>query len=60
MGLVNVPTIIYSCFVLHNICEMLDGNVDDDAVARQMALNRLQPENDPIAYILLTLQREHM
>ena len=48
IGLMNIPSIIYSCFVLHNICETLDGNnVDDDAVARQMARDRLQHQDGP-------------
>ena len=48
IGLMNIPSIIYSCFVLHNICETLDGNnVDDDAVARQMARDRLQRQDGP-------------
>ncbi len=34
--------------VLHNICETLDrDNVDEDAVARQIAHDRLQRQDDP-------------
>ena len=48
MGLMNVPSIIYSCFVLHNICETLHGNsVHDDAVGRQLEYDRLQPQDAP-------------
>ena len=54
MGLTNVQSIIYSCFVLHNICETLNGNsVDDDAVGRQLEYDRLQPQTTSILSILL-------
>lgn len=47
MNLTDIPMIIYSCFVLHNICEILPGNNVDDLVARQMAVDRLQQQNTP-------------
>lgn len=47
MGLFFVPCIIYACFVLHNLCELQDINIDDDAVARQVAHDISQPENAP-------------
>ena len=48
MGLNVIPSIIYACFVLHNICELQGMNVEDDVVAQQMAHDRLpQPENVP-------------
>ncbi|XP_068674456.1 uncharacterized protein [Montipora foliosa] len=48
MGLNVIPSIIYACFVLHNICELQGMNVEDDVVAQQMARDRLaQPENAP-------------
>ena len=47
MGLFSVPCIIYACFVLHNLCELQYINIDDDAVARQVAQDRSQPNNAP-------------
>ena len=47
MGLVFVPEIIYACFVLHNFCEKHGIAIEDDAVARQLAFERLQPDNAP-------------
>ena len=47
MGLVFVPCIVYACFVLHNFCEIHNVNIDDDAVACQVACDRLQPEDAP-------------
>ena len=47
MGLIYVPSIVYACFVLHNICEIRGINVDDDAVAHQVAYDRLQPQRAP-------------
>ena len=48
MGLNVIPSIIYACFVLHNICELRGMNVEEDIVAQQMARDRLaQPENAP-------------
>ena len=32
--------VIYSCFVLHNICEQNKSYVDEDLVKRQLALQR--------------------
>ena len=40
LGLVFVPTIVYSCFVLHNFCEKHGADVEE-AVARQLAYERL-------------------
>ena len=34
-------------FVLHNFCEIHNLNIDDDAVACQVAYDRLQPEDAP-------------
>ena len=58
----NVPSIIYSCFVLHNICEALNGSsVDDDAVARQLAYDRLQPPDAPdCLYSFNTAEGSHV
>ena len=47
MGLFFVLCIIYACFVLHNLCELQDINIDDDAVARQVAHDISQPKNAP-------------
>ena len=47
VGLVFVPSIVYACFVLHNFCEMQNMTIEDDAVARQVACDRLQPEDAP-------------
>lgn len=47
MGLVFVPEVIYACFVLHNFCEKHGIAIEDDAVARQLAFERLQPDNAP-------------
>lgn len=48
MGLNAIPSIIYACFVLHNICELRGMNVEDDVVKQQMARDRLAPpENAP-------------
>ena len=43
MGLVFVPSVVYACFVLHNFCEMQNMTTEDDAVARQVACDRLSP-----------------
>ena len=59
MGLVFVPEIIYAYFVLHNFCEK-HGIVIEDAVARQLVYERLQPDNAPDAFIPLTQQKGHM
>ena len=48
IGLNFIPSIIYARCVLHNICELQDMNVEDDALAQQIARDRLaQPENAP-------------
>ena len=48
IGLNFIPSIIYARCVLHNICELQDMNVQDDALAQQIAPDRLaQPENAP-------------
>ena len=48
IGLKFIPTLIYACCVLHNICELRGMNVEDDALAQQMERDRLaQPENTP-------------
>ena len=61
MGLVFVLCFIYACFVLHNFCELQDMNIDDDAVARQVAQDRLQPENAPDRlYSLNTAEGAHV
>ena len=43
MGLIYVPSIVYACFVLHNISEIRGIDVDDDAVE----YDRLQPQCAP-------------
>lgn len=61
MGLLFVPSIVYACFVLHNICEIRGMNIDDDAVARQVARDRMQPENAPDRlYSFNTAEGAHM
>ena len=45
MGLTSIPSIIYSCFVLHNICEIQGVNLDDDLVAQQIAYDRATQPN---------------
>ena len=48
MGLNFIPSIIYACCVLHNICELQGMNVEDDVLAQQIACGRLaQPANAP-------------
>ena len=47
MRLVFLPNILYTCFVLHNICEKHGASVEDVAVARQLAYERLLPDNAP-------------
>ena len=48
IGLKFIPTLIYACCVLHNICELRGMNVEDDALAQEMERDRLaQPENTP-------------
>ena len=48
MGLNFIPSIIYACCVLHNICELQGMNVEDDVLAQQITRDRLaQPENAP-------------
>ena len=47
MGLVFLPSVVCACFVLHNFCEMQNMTIEDDAVARQVASDRLQPEDAP-------------
>ena len=48
MGLNFIPSIIYACCVIHNICELQGMNVEDDVLAQQIARNRLaQPEIAP-------------
>ena len=42
MGILNVLSLIYSCFVLRNIYETLNGSsMDENIVARQLAHDRL-------------------
>lgn len=45
VGLVFVPSVVYACFVLHNFCDMQNMTIEDDAVARQVACDRMQPED---------------
>ena len=59
MGLVYVPCIVYACFVLHNIGETRDMNIDNDAVAQQVAHDRLQPENAPDRLYSFTVDPRH-
>ena len=47
VGLVFVPSVVYACFVLHNFCEMQNMTIENDAVARQVTCDRLQPEDAP-------------
>ena len=47
MGLGFFPSIVYACFVLHNFCEIQNMTIEDDAVARQVACDRLQSEDAP-------------
>lgn len=46
IGLVFVLCIVYACFVPHILCE-IRMTIDDDTVARQVAHDRLQPEDAP-------------
>ena len=42
MGLKSVPNIVYTCFFLHNICEMKGVPIDeDDIVVWQIAQDKL-------------------
>ena len=45
MALKSVPNIVYTCFVLHNICEMKGVTIDDGIVARQIAQDKLTQPN---------------
>ena len=45
--------------VLHNICETRDMNIDNDAVAQQVAHDRLQPENAPDRLYSFTVDPRH-
>ena len=48
MKLEHVPQIIYSCFVLHNFCEVNGMRLDDDRVQRQIELDKqVQPNVGP-------------
>ena len=45
-----VPTIIYACFVLHNVCEQNKVTVDDKSLKEQISLmkqNEQQFKNNP-------------
>ena len=48
LKLEHVPQIIYSCFVLHNFCEINGTRLDDDHVQRQIELDKqMQPTVAP-------------
>lgn len=47
LGLTFVPNIVYACFVLHNFCEKHGAQLEDEAVARQLANERMQPNIAP-------------
>ena len=48
LGLSFVPTVMYACFVLHNVCEKHGMTVEDDDVARQIAHDRsVQLDTEP-------------
>ena len=48
LKLEHVPQIIYSCFVLHNFCEINGMSLDDDRVQRQIELDKqVQPNVAP-------------
>lgn len=62
LGLSFVPTVIYACFVLHNICEKHGMQVEDDDVARQIAHDRsVQPDTEPdCLYAFKTAEGTHL
>lgn len=45
MKLENIPQIIYSCFVLHNFCEMNGMQMDDEQIKMQVAFDKEQGPN---------------
>ena len=50
LKLESVPTVIYACFVLHNVCEQNKVTVDDKSLKEQislMKLNEQQFKNNP-------------
>lgn len=48
LKLEHVPQIVYSCFVLHNFCEINGTRLDDDHVQRQIELDKqVQPNVAP-------------
>ena len=56
----DTPTLIYACFVLHDICELGNHYVDQDAVGRQMEFNQcqqnLQTNIEPSVYSRETVE----
>ena len=50
LKLESVPTVIYACFVLHNVCEQNKVTVDDKSLKEQISLmkqNEQQFKNNP-------------
>ena len=47
LGLVSVPNLVYACFVLHKFCGKHGVSLEDEAVARQLANARMQPDMTP-------------
>ena len=39
-----VPTVIYACFVLHNVCEQKKVTVDDQSLKEQISLMKQNEE----------------
>jgi FKBP-type peptidyl-prolyl cis-trans isomerase (trigger factor) len=44
LKLESVPTVIYACFVLHNVCEQKKVTVDDQSLKEQISLMKQNEE----------------
>ena len=56
LKLENIPVVIMACFVLHNVCELHNDNIDFEVVREQMDWNKSEDNLHKISQILFTLE----
>lgn len=58
-----VPTVVNSCFVLHNFCESRGGSLDEEAVEAQVRRNQIQEDikrAGPLYFVIFFLVIVHV
>ena len=48
LKLESVPTVIYACFVLHNVCEQNKVTVDDKSLQEQISSSKINNNSKTI------------